>query len=89
MYNKSIKILNNIGISDITVEDIILNKRLTSTLGRYSPDLKLIEISTRHFICGEYNEVINTIIHEIIHNICHNRYDDQDYNNGHTKEWFK
>lgn len=89
MYNKAESILNEIGFTDIDVKRICFNNRLKSTLGWYISDTKVIEISTRHFACGTYDEVLNTMIHEISHNICENRHGEQTENGGHTKEWFE
>ncbi len=89
MYNKAESILNDIGFKNITVNRISFNNRLTSTLGWYISSTKSIEISSRHFACGTYEEVLNTIIHEISHNICEEKYGEQIENGGHTKEWYE
>lgn len=89
MYNRAENILNGIGFNDITVNRISFNNRLTRTLGRYISDIKSIEISTRHFMCSSYDEVLNTIIHEISHNICEDKYGEQEENGGHTRKWFE
>ena len=77
MYNKAEAILNDIGFKNITVNRISFNNRLRSTLGWYISSTKSIEISTRHFACGTYDDVLNTIIHEISHNICEEKYGEQ------------
>lgn len=89
MYNKAESILNDIGFKNITVNRISFNNRLTSTLGWYISSTKSIEISTRHFVCGTYEDVLNTIIHEMSHNICEEKYGEQIENGGHTKEWYE
>lgn len=89
IYNKAEEILNNIGLTDITVKDIRLNNRLTTTLAWYISGEEVIEVSTRHFACGSYDEIMCTIIHEISHNICENRHGEQKEWGGHTAKWWK
>lgn len=89
MYNEAEKLLNSIGFKNISVRRITFNNRFTSTFGSYISNTKTIEISKRHFACGNREDVMNTIIHEISHNICEDRYGEQIDNNGHTREWFE
>lgn len=89
MYNKAEELLRGIGLTEITVNSISLNNRLTRTWGWYISDTKAIEISTRHFACSTYEEVLNTIIHEISHNICEEKYGEQLENEGHSEKWFE
>ncbi|WP_119394808.1 SprT-like domain-containing protein [Salinibius halmophilus] len=46
-----------------------LNPRLRSTLGRYMPRRKVIEISTRHLLNDSAEAVYETICHEYAHHL--------------------
>jgi predicted SprT family Zn-dependent metalloprotease len=89
MLLDGIVILVDIGFNHIEINDIVLNNRLTSTLGCYYHENRIIEISTKHFMFSDKEEVMNTIIHELSHNICDLKYGSNMVNDGHSKEWFE
>lgn len=79
--------LVDIGFNHIEINDIVLNNRMKTTMGRYYHEKRLIEISSKHFKYSDKEEVMNTIIHELSHNICDLKYGSIMTNDGHSEEW--